>query len=84
MISGLPRWERRLQAYDNELNDEQAGEREALESLRDFALPIIHRLAALPGKADWERWLDALGELALRTLSISPPPYTPFLTNFSR
>ena len=68
VISGLSRWERRLQAYENELNDEQVGEREALESLREFALPVIHRLASLPGKADWERWLDALGELALLTL----------------
>ena len=73
VISGLPRWERRLQAYDNELKDEQAAEREALESLRDFALPIIHKLAALPGKADWERWLDALGELALLTLERPAP-----------
>jgi hypothetical protein len=68
VISGLSRWESRLQAYENELNDEQVGEREALESLREFALPVIHSLASLPGKADWERWLDALGDLALHTL----------------
>jgi RecB family exonuclease len=68
VISGLARWERRLQAYENELNDEHAGERDALKSLRDFALPVIHKLASLPGNADWEQWLDALGELALLTL----------------
>ncbi len=68
VISGLLRWERRLQAYGNELTDEQAAEREALENLGDFALPIIHRLAALPDRADWEIWLDALGELALHAL----------------
>jgi ATP-dependent helicase/nuclease subunit B len=68
VISGLSRWESRLQAYENELNDEQVGEREALESLREFSLPVIHSVASLPGKADWERWLDALGDLARRTL----------------
>ena len=68
VISGLPRWERRLRAYENELAEDNAGEREALESLHDFALPIIKSLAALPSKADWEIWLDALGELALHAL----------------
>jgi len=68
VISGLPRWERRLQAYGNELTEEQFAERESLENLRDFALPLIHRLAALPERADWDVWLDALGELALRAL----------------
>lgn len=50
VISGLSRWERRLRAYENELTDDNAGEREAVESLRDFALPIIQNLAALPSR----------------------------------
>ena len=68
VICGLARWERRLRAYENELADDNAGEREALKSLRDFALPIIESVASLPGKADWETWLDSLGELAMRTI----------------
>lgn len=68
VISSLPRWENRLMAYANELSDEQATEREALENLRDFALPIIKMLAGLPRNGDWEIWLDALGDLALHTL----------------
>jgi hypothetical protein len=73
VISGLLRWEHRLHAYHNELTDDQATEREALESLVDFSLPIIRSLAALPDRADWEIWLDALGELALHTLDRPAP-----------
>jgi RecB family exonuclease len=68
VISGLKRWDRRLQAYGNELNDGQPAELDALESLRSFALPIIRDLDALPQQADWDRWLDALGDLARCTL----------------
>jgi hypothetical protein len=45
VISGLQRWDRRLQAYGNKLKDQQPGELDALESLRGFALPIIRELA---------------------------------------
>jgi ATP-dependent helicase/nuclease subunit B len=68
VISGRPRWQRRLQAYENGLKEENIAERDAVKSLRNFALPIIDRLAGLPQKADWEVWLDALGELALHTI----------------
>jgi ATP-dependent helicase/nuclease subunit B len=73
VISGLQRWDRRLQAYANELKDEQASELEALDSLRSFALPIIRELAVLPQEADWDRWLDLLGNLAQLTLDLPAP-----------
>ena len=75
VISGLQRWDRRLTAYANELKDEQPRELDALESLREFALPITRELAALPGEALWDRWLDALGDLAKRTLDHPAPVY---------
>ena len=75
VISGLQRWDRRLQAYADGLKAEQTRELEALGGLRDFALPIIRELAALPQEADWDRWLDLLGDLALRTLYRPDPVY---------
>jgi ATP-dependent helicase/nuclease subunit B len=75
VISGLQRWDRRLQAYANELKGGQARELDALESLRGFALPIIRELATLPQEAGWDHWLDALGDLALRTLDRPDPVY---------
>ncbi|WP_216843139.1 PD-(D/E)XK nuclease family protein [Granulicella sp. S190] len=68
VISGLQRWDRRLHAYGNELKDDQAGELEALKSLRDFALPIVRELATLPTEAYWDRWLDLISDMAQRTL----------------
>ena len=40
----------------------------ALESLAEFALPVIEMLAALPKRANWGEWLEALDQLADRTL----------------
>lgn len=76
VISGLQRWDRRLQAYGNKLKDQEPRELDALESLRGFALPIIRELAGLPREAGWDRWLEVLGDLARRTLDCPAPVHT--------
>ena len=80
VIGGVARWETRLAGLREEFyrrhaaaEDEAARERwdreiAALEALRDFALPVIARLAALPERASWGEWLAALGALAEATL----------------
>ena len=81
VIGGAERWERRLIALDHELRlklEQSAGnaadqahyERELgrLANLQSFALPLIHRLHALPKSASWGEWLEALDELALASL----------------
>jgi RecB family exonuclease len=74
------RWQRRfdglsasLRARYESAEDESERERSArdlelLDALAEFAIPIIHRLAALPRSAPWREWLDALGGLANATL----------------
>jgi CRISPR/Cas system-associated exonuclease Cas4 (RecB family) len=77
VIGGAERWERRLNALGNELRlklDRSEGnaadhayyqaELGRLENLKEFALPLIHRLSRLPSSALWRDWLAALGELA--------------------
>jgi len=80
VIGGPDRWETRLDGLREELHrryreEEDEGERARLErriasmeSLRGFALPVIGRLAALPGRATWGEWIAALGDLAEFTL----------------
>ena len=82
VIGGKDRWTRRLQGLANEFLlriEETAPEDEArfdsikrqlhdLEALREYALPLIERLAALPGKANWGEWLAHLRELAVNAL----------------
>ena len=82
VIGGRERWARRLEGLRRELelrlaDLEEAGEAAAdrvrrelsdLESLRRFALPLLEELAALPQKAPWGAWLDALSALASRAL----------------
>lgn len=82
VIGGEDRWERRLLGLANELQlriDEADPEDEArveaikkqagdLAALREFALPLIGRLAGLPAKASWGEWLAHLRELAVNAL----------------
>jgi ATP-dependent helicase/nuclease subunit B len=82
VIGGKDRWSRRLQGLANELLlriEEVAPEEEALvesikrqlrdlQSLRDYALPLIERLDRLPASATWGEWLAHLRELAVNAL----------------
>jgi len=82
VIGGRERWRRRLDGLAHELEreidglddpDAPLGERlrrarRDLESLRDFALPLVDALAALPSRASWGEWIDALSALASRAL----------------
>jgi CRISPR/Cas system-associated exonuclease Cas4 (RecB family) len=80
VIGGPDRWETRLHGLREELHrryreEEDEGERArlerrvaSLENLRDFALPVIGRLAALPERATWGEWITALSDLAEFTL----------------
>ena len=80
VVGGRDRWERRLDGLAAELaarleelgSDEPESPRlrrierqiQNLSHLRQFALPVIDRLAALPQKALWGEWLDHLEALA--------------------
>lgn len=71
VIGGRDRWERRLRGLEAEwlLNAEANAERlTQLRNLREFALPLVDALAALPRAAVWKDWLAALGALARRAL----------------
>jgi len=78
VIGGRDRWERRLGGLAatyridleeaDELADYRARDLAALESLRDFAMPLLDALEELPERADWGEWLDALSSLASRAL----------------
>src|SRR6202007_259674 len=52
--------ESRLQLVQRDLAD--------LAALRDFALPLLDALAALPDEATWGEWIDPLTALASRVL----------------
>jgi ATP-dependent helicase/nuclease subunit B len=80
VVGGKERWARRLTGLENELRlkVEELGGEEAdsprvnslrrdlqnLGHLRNFALPVIDFLAALPQAARWHEWLVAMGNLA--------------------
>jgi ATP-dependent helicase/nuclease subunit B len=82
VIGGKERWERRLEGLANEFRlriEEVAPEEEArvdsirrdvrdLDALREYALPLIGRLADLPVTANWNEWLARLRELAMNAL----------------
>lgn len=82
VIGGRARWERRLDGLAHSLAleasafDDPAGPepqrlaraRADLAALRDFALPLLDELAALPVRASWGAWSDALTALATRAL----------------
>ena len=77
VVGGVDRWERRLRGLEaelrlrlSELDENDAGHArlsdqiERLKNLERFALPLVRRLHALPGKAPWGDWLRALADLA--------------------
>ena len=78
VIGGEDRWERRIAGLErelrlrlDELRDEDENRAAAIDRdirdlahLREFALPLIKLLAALPQKASWAEWLARLSELA--------------------
>jgi ATP-dependent helicase/nuclease subunit B len=82
VIGGLERWKRRLDGLAAQLALEQSEigdpedasaaqkrkEAHALHGLREYALPLLEDLAALPASAPWRTWLDKLGALATRAL----------------
>jgi ATP-dependent helicase/nuclease subunit B len=82
VIGGKERWSRRLEGLANELRlqmEETAAEEEAkvesikrqlrdLEALKNYALPLIERLSALPASANWSEWLVHLRDLAVNAL----------------
>jgi ATP-dependent helicase/nuclease subunit B len=82
VIGGRDRWVRRLDGLDREFekrleelkseDDPRAAyverQRDRLQALRKFALPLIDRLDRLPKSAYWQEWLDALERLAATAL----------------
>ena len=82
VIGGRARWARRLEGLARELELRRAAVAEEdepraatlerqladLAHLRDFALPLVERLAALPAQATWGEWLDQLRALAAAAL----------------
>ncbi|HEY3137609.1 MAG TPA: PD-(D/E)XK nuclease family protein, partial [Blastocatellia bacterium] len=82
VIGSEERWERRITGLERELrlrrkevSDEEDTrvalldlEINDLTHLRDFALPLIKRLAALPERGTWGEWLTRLTQLASTAL----------------
>ena len=81
VIGRRDRWQRRLAGLEAKLQKQLAEfaddesraarvERELhdLRALRDFALPLLDELAALPQSASWGEWLPPLTALATRAL----------------
>jgi len=87
VIGSAARWEARLGGLQRELarrraelddgDDGRALRLERtlrdLEHLRDFALPLIGRLASLPARATWGEWLPALAALVEAALREPAP-----------
>ena len=86
MIGEQKRWAGRLAGLEEELRlrRQALGDEEThaalldrqlrdLGHLRDFALPLIERLAALPQRATWGGWLQELRELAAAALRDPEP-----------
>lgn len=83
VIGGLTRWQRRLDGLGGELRAELAAledpdgpladrilrQLQDLGTLRQFALPLLEELAALPQHATWGTWIEKLGALATRALA---------------
>jgi len=83
VIGGKERWEKRIVGLEAELNlkrkelVEEGEETRAaaldrqlqdIKHLREFALPLINLLGALPQRATWGEWLALLTELAGKAL----------------
>ena len=81
VIGGRARWERRLdglgEKFKLELSAPDVSDANALrltkalgdlKAFRDYALPLLDLLSALPKSAVWNEWLERLTELATRSL----------------
>jgi RecB family exonuclease len=81
VIGGRERWPRRLDGLAqevsvrlNELKEEDARAASLtriaadLAHLREFALPIIDKLASLPNEATWDTWLAVLRDLTITAI----------------
>ncbi len=81
VIGGRRRWNRRLDGLEAQLratlaafaDDEARAQRlrrqvDDLDALREFALPLLDALEALPTSGSWSEWLDPLTALATRAL----------------
>ncbi len=80
VIGGVARWQTRLAGLRQEFHRTHAEEQDedareflarriaALDHLTEIALPVITRLAALPKRALWGEWIDALTTLAESTI----------------
>ncbi|MHB2020253.1 MAG: PD-(D/E)XK nuclease family protein, partial [Candidatus Xenobia bacterium] len=87
VIGGLARWKRRLAGLAEQLRLEAqrlaqqespqlervVRARRDLEHLRQFALPVLERLEALPRSGTWEEWLVSLREVARHALREPDP-----------
>lgn len=81
VIGSRARWSRRLSGLERSVqlaidrsNTEAEiaslkSQRQDLRTLRDFALPVLDELAALPRGGTWRQWREALENLASRTLA---------------
>jgi len=63
VIGGKARWERRLNGLEAEFVLQEKP-LDHLQNLKQFALPVIGMLDALPAAAVWSVWLEHLAELA--------------------
>lgn len=72
VIGGKARWERRLNGLEAEfvLQEKSLDE---IRNLKQFALPLIGLLDALPATAIWSDWLEHLAELARLALRDPDP-----------
>ncbi|MBL8227767.1 MAG: PD-(D/E)XK nuclease family protein [Bryobacterales bacterium] len=82
VVGGRDRWETRLRGLEQQFllklakvedGDEATARHlerqlELLRNLERLALPVIERLAAMPGSASWGEWLQQLTDLAQLTL----------------
>lgn len=77
VIGGKDRWERRLKGLEAELALQEKPvdqvRMDELQNLKQFALPLVGLLDALPAAATWNVWLDQLGELARLSLRDPDP-----------
>lgn len=72
VIGGKDRWERRLNGLEAEFTLQEKP-LDQLHNLKQFALPLIGMLDALPAAAVWSVWLEHLAELARLGLRDADP-----------
>jgi CRISPR/Cas system-associated exonuclease Cas4 (RecB family) len=86
VIGGKARWERRLNGLEAEFVLQEKPSDQVrmaeLQNLKQFALPLIGLLDALPPTAVWSVWLEQLAELARLSLR-DPNPVLAVLTELA-